>query len=332
MRSMRGMRGRRSRMSWTRRLVYLGIAVGFVVLLCVSFHAWQIHHNPSSQLNKRNGSDSTGAGEMTFQPSIRPSHRHSWKTVFYDDFTSPEYNLDVNFRHPMGQAKWKWDPTTTKEIWWEPACSYIVPDTTRASKPILRVSVFSDWFHRIDRLATTREFGYGYYEARIRFRGASGMHSAFWLLPRVVEENPVAAGEIVGGVEIDVVEHRMVDTWGNALSTQGNIAVHWGGYGNHHKSVAFTVMVLPDEPWQWATFGVWHFEGGIRWFWNDVEVKSARVWSPVKNSIYFSTEVGQSHGWAGPDMLSYGTVDTPQGYIEIDYCGFWEEEDAPGIH
>lgn len=225
----------------------------------------------------------------------------------------------------MGVAKWKWDAASNKEIWWEPACSKIVPDPTQLSKPILRVCVFSDWFHRIDRLATKQQFGYGFYQSRCRFKGASGMHSAFWLLPEGMKDDPVAPGEILGGVEIDVVENRKVDSGGNDLSKQGNTAVHWGGYGANHKSVAYKLMALPDEPSKWATFAVWHFQGGMKWYWNGKEVNSAAVWSPMKNSLYFSTEVNESTGWAGSDLVSYGALADPEGYIEIDYCGFWEQ-------
>jgi hypothetical protein len=45
----------------------------------------------------------------------------------------------------------------------------------------------------------------------------------------------------------------------------------------------------------------------------------------MKNSIYFSTEVNESGGWAGNDLASYGPVDDPAGYVEVDYTGFWEQ-------
>lgn len=259
------------------------------------------------------------------QPSIVPAGGYSWSNVFYDDFTGEGYTLDTNFRHPMGRAKWKWDAASNKEIHWEPACSQIVPDETRCGKPILRVSVWSDWFHRIDRLATKQQFGYGYYESRLRFQGAAGMHSAFWLLPEGMADDPVAPGEVVGGVEVDVVENRKVDGGGNDISREGNTAVHWGGYGGNERSSAFKLMALPAEPSAWATFGVLHLEGGMKWYWNGTEVNSVGVWTPMKNSIYFSTEVNESGGWAGNDLASYGPVDDPAGYIEVDYTGFWEQ-------
>ena len=257
-------------------------------------------------------------------PSIPPAAGYSWSNVFYDDFTGEGYTLATNFRHPMGTAKWKWDAASNKEIHWDPRCSQIVADAT-CGKPILRVSVWSDWFHRIDRLATTQKFGYGFYESRLRFQGAEGMHSAFWLLPEGMVDNPVAPGEILGGVEVDVVENRLVDGSGNDVSGKGNTAVHWGGYGANHRSRAYKLMALPAASSAWATYGVLHLEGGMRWFWNGKEVNSVGVWTPMKNSIYFSTEVNESGGWAGKDLNSYGPVDDPEGFIEVDYTGFWEQ-------
>ena len=264
---------------------------------------------------------------MAQEPSVAAKGGHSWHNVFWEEFTEPGC-LEKNFRHPMGKGKWKWDAASNKEIHWEPACAQIVEEPACRGGKALRVCVFSDWFHRIDRLATKQQFGYGYYEVRCRFKGAEGMHSAFWLLPEGMWDDPVTPGEIKGGIEIDVVEHRGKDGSGVDISRQGNTAVHWGGYGAHHRSVAYKQMNLPDAPLAWMKFGLLHEPGGIKWYWNGREVNSCNVWSPMPNSIYFSTEVNESGGWAGQDLSSYGPLENPTGYIEVDYCGFWELRDS----
>lgn len=260
------------------------------------------------------------------EPSVAASAGRSWHNVFWEDFAEPGC-LERSFRHPMGKGKWKWDAASNKEIHWEPACAQVVSEPGCRGGKALRVCVFSDWFHRIDRLATRQQFGYGYYEARCRFKGAEGMHSAFWLLPEGMWDNPVPPGEIQGGVEVDVVEHRGKDGSGADVSRQGNTAVHWGGYGAHHKSVAYKQMNLPDAPSAWAKFGLLHQPGGMKWYWNGREVNSCKVWSPMPNSLFFSTEVNESGGWAGQDLSSYGPLESPAGWIEVDYCGFWELRD-----
>lgn len=264
---------------------------------------------------------------MAEEPAICAKAGQRWHNVFWEDFTEPGC-LEKSFRHPMGKGKWKWDAQSNKEIWWGPACAQIIKDDKcDGRKPFLRVCVFSDWFHRIDRLATKQKFGYGYYQARCRFQGAEGMHSAFWLLPDGMWDNPVPPGEIQGGVEVDVVEHRGKDSGSKDVSHQGNTAVHWGGYGANHRSVAYKQMNLPVACTTWATYGLLHEPGGMKWYWNGREVNSANVWSPMPNSMYFSTEVNESGGWAGQDLSSYGPIESPAGWIEIDHCGFWESHE-----
>jgi beta-glucanase (GH16 family) len=63
---------------------------------------------------------------------------------------------------------------------------------------------------------------YGYYEASIRFPVAPGTWGAFWMMCGNVGAR--------NGVEIDVVE--------SIFNERGecNHALHWDGYGEHHKS------------------------------------------------------------------------------------------------
>lgn len=186
--------------------------------------------------------------EMTdpTQPTVLPDGiGQSWNCKFWEDFTTPNC-LQDRFWHPCGSGKWKWDAVSWKEIHWEPACSQIVQDPA-TQKSILRVCVFSDWFHRIDRLATKEQFGYGYYEARCRFKGASGMHSAFWLLPNAMDEVDTSPGLIPGGIEVDVVEHRGFNATNNDISTIGVTTMHWGGYGAHHHSAGYRESNLPTS-------------------------------------------------------------------------------------
>jgi targeting protein for Xklp2 len=268
--------------------------------------------------------------EMTdsTQPTVLPDGiGQSWNCKFWEDFTTPNC-LQDRFWHPCGSGKWKWDAVSWKEIHWEPACSQIVQDPA-TQKSILRVCVFSDWFHRIDRLATKEQFGYGYYEARCRFKGASGMHSAFWLLPNAMDEVDTSPGLIPGGIEVDVVEHRGFNATNNDISTIGVTTMHWGGYGAHHHSAGYRESSLPTSNCDtWATYGVLHMPGGLRWFWNGAEVNSVPIWSSRSNFLYFSTEVNESGGWAGTDMSSYGTLADPAGYVEVDHCGFWEVQSS----
>lgn len=174
----------------------------------------------------------------SYSPQILQKFGGQWDCDFYDNF-SADGALDANWKHPRGQSKWKWSAESGKEIWWEPSSSYVVKHPSDSQLNVLRVGVWSDWFHRTDRIATQQAFGYGYFEAMVRFKGAENMHSAFWLLAGKVPDEPTApdgSGFIGKGIEIDVCEHRQCNKEGACIADGFNTAVHYGGYGKHHKS------------------------------------------------------------------------------------------------
>ncbi|BBN10921.1 hypothetical protein MPTK1_5g07570 [Marchantia polymorpha subsp. ruderalis] len=264
------------------------------------------------------------------QPSLLEQVGGTWACQFYDDFTDPA-TLANNYFHPFGDShwrenpanKWKWDAHSNKEIHWDFTCSSIVKD---AEVSRLRTCVYSDWFHRIDRLATKQLFGYGYYEAKVRFKGAEGMHAAFWLLPDSIDGSRVyPAGTIPGGVEVDVVEHRKMDGQRHSIDHMGNTSTHWSGYGKNHQSAAYKEISMPWGSGNWCTYGVLHEASGIRWYWDGRLVNQTIVNSPTPAHMYFSTEVNESGGWAGLDMSSYGTKSNPEGYIECCQVSFWSQ-------
>jgi beta-glucanase (GH16 family) len=80
------------------------------------------------------------------------------------------------------------------------------------------------------------ENSYGYYEARIKFPVVSGTWGAFWLMSRT---QWILTDEGRIGTEIDIVE-----SIGNHEGRY-NAALHWNGYGAHHKSVGSDNVVMP---------------------------------------------------------------------------------------
>ena len=72
------------------------------------------------------------------------------------------------------------------------------------------------------------EYGYGYYEASIKFPVATGIWGAFWINCGNIN---LIDGSASDGVEIDVIE--------TIYNDQGyyNAALHWDGYDSAHKSV-----------------------------------------------------------------------------------------------
>lgn len=73
------------------------------------------------------------------------------------------------------------------------------------------------------------EQAYGYFECRLKFQRTTGFWGAFWLMCE--EEGNIGNGA-VDGAEIDIIES-------GEFPRQGvNHAIHWDGYGEHHRSVS----------------------------------------------------------------------------------------------
>jgi hypothetical protein len=72
---------------------------------------------------------------------------------------------------------------------------------------------------------------YGYYEARIDFDGSSGMWNTFVLqTPSNLQAGPMNPRD--RGVEIDVVEHRVINQFGTDISATAPSALHWLTYNS----------------------------------------------------------------------------------------------------
>ncbi|MCT4372277.1 glycoside hydrolase family 16 protein [Yangia mangrovi] len=127
---------------------------------------------------------------------------------------------------------------------------------------------------------------YGYFETRVKLTSSPYVRSAFWLqTPTVGREigNPVESG-----VEIDVFE--FIARSNPILSDWTNHAIHWDGYGKHHKEIH--KRVRPNlRPGTWHTFGMlWAPDGYI--FYIDGRVTS-EIYGPVSDVeqyLIFSVE------------------------------------------
>ena len=135
------------------------------------------------------------------------------------------------------------------------------------------------------------EFTYGYFETRIKLQKKLGHWSAFWL------QSPGLNGGINNpakyGTEVDIYEfHHKMKTI-NIPHIEH--AIHWNGYGEHHKSIG--EKTVNQEISGWHTFGllwikneyIFYIDGKETW----------RVNFPIsRRSLYMilSLEVGT---WAG---------------------------------
>jgi len=132
---------------------------------------------------------------------------------------------------------------------------------------------------------------FGYWEARLRFEGAPGMWSAFWI--QTPTFGRPAGDPATAGMEIDVIEHRVSDKSGKDISGPAHHAVHIGGA----KSQSYVTDDLKLGS-GFHTFGVQWTPTEYSFF-----VDGKRTWmvTPVSNRpeyIILSSEV-QDKSWAG---------------------------------
>ncbi len=169
------------------------------------------------------------------------------------------------------------------------------------------------------------ESTYGYFEARIRFRGTPGQWCAFWLMSPTLG---VPLGDpATAGTEIDIAEHRFTDQSGGMFADQVGQNVLWDGYGAH-RTITNHVDYLPDGSGiqnVWHTYGVLWDETGYRFYVDASEVWTANA--PVSRRseyVILSCEVIQ-HEWAGDvPPGGFGSHATSTTGMDVDWVRVWK--------
>ncbi len=162
---------------------------------------------------------------------------------------------------------------------------------------------------------------YGYFEARVKFPTARGLWPAFWLMPDRGAESGLNIWQRRDtgnqGMEIDIIEH--LTEWGPG---RNNVALHWDGYGDDHKSWSNNRIYFGPTPDGWHTFGVLWEPGKLTWYIDGKKVvayENDRV-SRVPAYIKLNTQIG---GWATKDV---DLSKLPDVY-GVDYVRVWQRHD-----
>lgn len=148
---------------------------------------------------------------------------------------------------------------------------------------------------------------YGYFEARVFLQKESGHWSSFWLQSDLIDNGPVD-GPSKSGVEVDIMEYLAKDN----LSMHH--AVHWNGYGVHHKSVG---KVSSIDSFGWHVFGLLWDESGYKFY-----IDGKFVWdfssvvSNIAQYIIISLEVDE---WGG----DISNANLPDGLL-VDYVRVYQ--------
>jgi beta-glucanase (GH16 family) len=157
----------------------------------------------------------------------------TWKLVWHDEFDGTK--LDER----------KWDIPECKRVdgyWSRKAISL-------DGKGHLVMSVLKQGDKYLDGCVRTKgkfEHAFGYYVARIQLQKQPGHWTAFWLYNVSVSKDGNDGRQ---GTEIDIYEKPWLDE-------RVQQTLHWGGYGQHHKSSG-NVAKVPGVMEGWHTFGLW---------------------------------------------------------------------------
>lgn len=162
-----------------------------------------------------------GAGPAEVSSPLPPSSPgQEWRLVWNDEFDGK--TLDEGKWERMGDAP-------RRDGFW------IKDDAYLDGKGGLVIRTRKDGDRYSSGAVRTRgkfEHRYGFWEARCQFPKQPGHWPAFWLMPVEGLKDTEAGG--AAGAEIDIMEKA----W---LTDKISHAIHWDGYGTHHKSEAHEV-------------------------------------------------------------------------------------------
>lgn len=262
----------------------------------------------------------------------RPPVPGNWKVTFEDDFNGS--NIDTNkwllpnrtketSEHPMdidGARSW-WgidNSISSKNVYIEDGKMIIKCELTEDSPANKNIKT---------RYVTgvARTFGrfaqkYGYFESRIKVPDVYGMWPAFWMLPDRGTDAGIwwkRSSTSDGGMEFDIMEHM-----GRYGPYRTNIAFHWDGYKENHKSVGTENIYFYVDDEGFMTAGMLWEPGKVTYYANGTPVavfESDRIGS-VPGHIIYTMPVG---GWGGNDI----NEKLLPAQFEIDYVRVWQNDD-----
>jgi beta-glucanase (GH16 family) len=164
----------------------------------------------------------------------QPPDGKQWKLVWNDEFDGDA----------LDDAKWETPPDAPRRDGW-----WMRKAVSLDGKGNLVMRAFHDGERYVDGCIRTRgrfEHTFGYYVIRAQLQKQPGHWSAFWLYNACVGK---IGDEGRDGAEIDIFEKP----W---LNDQVQHALHWDGYGEHHKSAGLKSQA-PGVMEGFHTFSLW---------------------------------------------------------------------------
>ena len=184
---------------------------------------------------------------------------------------------------------------------------------------------------------------FGYWEAKIKFNGMGGMWSAFWVhSPKMtsVGNDPSRANHPeIYGTEMDVVENGARRGGGDTRDDMSSV-IHANGYNDFHVATGRhtnTNSVPGGSPasnyhiysLMWTPEYVEYYLDGHRVMreTNPIMVSKAAQLIILSNEIGSpgSSQIGQGRTtWGTPPSGGFGTVDSSNAKMTVDYVRVWK--------
>ncbi len=221
-----------------------------------------------------------------------------WKLVWHDEFDGEK----------IDNSKWESPETERRGHLWRPANAYLdgkgnlVMETSqvgeRYASPCLRTK-------------GKLEKNFGFFVTRCKLPKEEGHWAAFWLYNNSVQK---VGNDGRNGTEIDIME------WPWRDGSVGH-ALHWGGYGEHHKSASHKSKMPQLLDGKFHDFAIWwdpeeyifYVDGQEVWRTDDGGVCQVPLY------VKLSVEIGD---WAG-DIKKAKLPD----YFVVDYVRIYDVED-----
>ncbi|MCC7085572.1 MAG: glycoside hydrolase family 16 protein [Pirellulales bacterium] len=201
---------------------------------------------------------------------------------------------------------------------------YYTPQALSVSGGMLTIKTFTEsGTHYNGWIDTSQTYlpTYGYFESRIQFNTSQGMWSAFWL-QTPMWPNPIFGDPGASGTEIDVIEHRRVNSSGSDYRSRIHMANHWDGYGPEHQSSSSTQNKSGSGMGNgsWHTFGLLWEPTKYTFYFDDQPTWTHTTAISNRSEYMILSSEAQTDSWAGDiPAAGYGSLATSTTNMLVDY-------------
>jgi len=223
-----------------------------------------------------------------------------WELVFHDEFNGKQLDWNV----------WACEKGDRRKAYNDPDDSYL----DGRGHLVLRVRKAEDGKYHLGFIRTTREFDWGYYEARADLNTVPGYWSAFWLWGKQ------SYNADYSGAEVDIMEDP------NRGGTIAHNIHQGGGQTRKHEGKPGSIKGPRTD---WHLFACdWH-EQGFDFFVDGEKTWTTRTMTASKPNWIYLTEEAMNEGWAG-DIRQYESQ--LPAYWTVDYVRYYRRNpQAPSI-